>query len=822
MAATDTKAPSVALQALTTAALLLPGLLASAALAAEPDTLNLQVSRYSEGKRDLLDVDSGLKALRADSLHLSGGLMLRDGLRLAFGLGQDAWSGATPVTVAPLAASGNRPVLRNTAQGVVMAGASPLVNGRVQLNANGAVIGDPRNVLIMSSASPELRREANFSLDVPVAPLHGKGAMVLGAGISDEPDYRSRTGRIGGRFDFNEKATTLNVGTSYTRSNSAALLDADLLPYLTRRAYATQLTRVDNSELLRGERRDRTYDLGVTQVLDAVSVLDVGVALTRGSGFMENPYKAVTVVFTGVPGSTNGDVRALLEQRPDERRQLALHAHYARHFTAAEATLQLDYDHSRDDWGIDTHSLELGWAQTFGAWTLTPRLRYYTQTAADFHTPWLVSAQRYSNATPPSSALLPSHFSSDHRLAAFGSASAGLTVQRRFARGLAVEAGLEYYTRAANLGASHGADSAYADFDFAMANLAFTVDLGATARRLRRDQRAESAHEGHEQHTAHAAPAGAQFAHPAMARGTLMTSYRASHTRQHGSLLHGTNAAPDSALVAEGCGAATRCKLAPTRLSMTMHMLDLMYALNDTTTLMLMPQYMTMDMQLRELNGRPAPVFGVHEHKHGTHVSGAVGDTLVAGLFNLYSTPSHSLHASVGVSVPTGKTALQYRRQFQLDGGLMHYDMQTGSGTWDLLPALTWTGNVDEWHWGAQLNGTKRLEHRNDTGYRLGDELQVSGWVTRALSQRVSASLRTVWSHEGDISGAFTAYNAASGPMDFPANHGGRFVDVGLGLNIAVAGSELALEWLAPVHEDVNGFQLERQGTLSASWHYNY
>jgi hypothetical protein len=79
-----------------------------------------------------------------------------------------------------------------------------------------------------------------------------------------------------------------------------------------------------------------------------------------------------------------------------------------------------------------------------------------------------------------------------------------------------------------------------------------------------------------------------------------------------------------------------------------------------------------------------------------------------------------------------------------------------------------------------------------------------------------------VWLHQGAIRGAFNAYNAASGPMDFPVNHGGRFIDVGIGLNLALAGSMLAVEWLAPVHEAVNGFQLERRGTLSASWSYHY
>ncbi|MDY6983710.1 MAG: DUF3570 domain-containing protein, partial [Pseudomonadota bacterium] len=465
----SSNASGKSLQALTAAALLLPGLASSSASAAEPGTLNLQVSRYEEGTRDLLDVDSRLPPLRADSLHLSGAALLRDSIRANVSFTQDTWSGATPVAVAPLAANGNRPILRNSPQGLVYAGASPIVNGRLALTEAFAPAGDARNVLIMSSASPELRKQADVSFEVPVDSLRAT-TLTAAAGISDEPDYRSRYGRVGSQLGFNDNLTTISFAAAFTRSDTHARLDTDLLPYLTRNAYAAQLERNDGSDVLHGERRDRSIEIGLTQVIDAVSVFDAGLTLNRASGFMENPYKAVTVVFAGpanVPAA--GDVRAFIEQRPDERRQLTFRAHYARHFSAREATLQVDYVHSRDDWDISTHSLELGWAQTLGEWTLTPRLRYYTQSAADFHVPWLVSRQDYrsiafddngdAQATLYSPALLSAHFSSDHRLAAFGSASAGLTLQRRFARGLAVEAGVEYYTRADGLHAGGGTDA---------------------------------------------------------------------------------------------------------------------------------------------------------------------------------------------------------------------------------------------------------------------------------------------------------------------------------------------------------------------------
>jgi hypothetical protein len=59
--------------------------------------------------------------------------------------------------------------------------------------------------------------------------------------------------------------------------------------------------------------------------------------------------------------------------------------------------------------------------------------------------------------------------------------------------------------------------------------------------------------------------------------------------------------------------------------------------------------------------------------------------------------------------------------------------------------------------------------------------------------------------------------------VDFPQNYGGRFWDVGFGLSaeIPIAGfkdNRLRVEWLEPVDDDFNGFQLERDGSLFASF----
>lgn len=103
---------SKTLQALTSAAIMLPGLMLPPAQAADENRINFQYSRYQEGNRNLFGAPNSLNPIRADVLHGSGLFALTDRTKFSFSYTQDTWSGATPVTTSPLAANGNRLFLR--------------------------------------------------------------------------------------------------------------------------------------------------------------------------------------------------------------------------------------------------------------------------------------------------------------------------------------------------------------------------------------------------------------------------------------------------------------------------------------------------------------------------------------------------------------------------------------------------------------------------------------------------------------------------------------------------------------------------------------
>ncbi|MFC6977517.1 hypothetical protein [Microbulbifer taiwanensis] len=220
----------------------------------------------------------------------------------------------------------------------------------------------------------------------------------------------------------------------------------------------------------------------------------------------------------------------------------------------------------------------------------------------------------------------------------------------------------------------------------------------------------------------------------------------------------------------------------PTGMTMDMHMLDIMYAVSDDLTLMLMPQYMTMDMSMEMIAGGHGHMGDMHgDHKMGGHrhdVSG-VGDTVVGGLFRLADTRGYRLHATLGLSAPTGSVD-----EKNADGAFTHYGMQLGTGTWDLLPSITYTSALERLSWGAQLSARLPLEDENDSGFAFGERYGATAWSAYRLADWISLSARLQYAKEGDVDGHYNGPHNHSSPADLQGNYGGELLDYGLGVNL--------------------------------------
>lgn len=840
-----TEARSSTLQALSAAALLLPGLAVSAAdmPSVASDSAEFQYSRYQEGARQLVNVSSSLPPLQVDSLYGKWQIDLSERSTLTLRTTQDTWSGATPITTAPLAANGNRPIRTGAAGNLIAVGASPYINGQMQLDRNlqplqkdpqtGKNVINQQLVHTMASASPESRTQGEIKYSYAA----DSSTYRIGGGVSREQDYHSRFFNLGLQRDFNQKRSSLDLALSHTRSSTSAILDHDAAPYITKTAYAEQIVNVNGEQTLSGEREDWSASVGFSQVLSKNALLNLSLSHTRSRGYLANPYKVMTVVFVdpqAAPGlglqsdGLSGNVQALLEQRPDQRRQTALAAHYAHYLADFDAALHLDYRYYRDDWDIRSHTLEAQWRQSLAAgWSLTPRVRYYSQSAANFYQPYLTSLQAYRKVTigsdgkinikPFDPKQLPAQFSSDARLAGFGSLGGGIALAKQWP-GVRLELGLDYYQRADALRLGGERDGDFADFRATSAYAALKFTPGE------RDELGAQAHDevaAHAQHHLAALPAGLMFAHMLPKAGMVMAGYRLMESRDSGDVLQGTRSASDAEIVRAGCGGLP-CYSTAESMRMRMHMLDLMLATSDDLTLMLMPQWLDMRMESRPLTGAPALRPGQHVH-NGPHSTGGLGDTGIYALLRLLDNPTAQSHLGLGLSVPTGDVGITLRRMLQSDPGLTHYGMQTGSGTWDFKPSLTYTAQQDNWSWGAQIAATLRLQAQNKSGFAFGNQLQASVWGGYRLGDALFATVRGSLRREGGLRGEFDQAHPDTSNLDFAGNYGGSYADLGLGLNGRIFGQHhVAVEWLQPISTRVRGYQLDRDGTLQLSWAYGF
>lgn len=262
-------------------------------------------------------------------------------------------------------------------------------------------------------------------------------------------------------------------------------------------------------------------------------------------------------------------------------------------------------------------------------------------------------------------------------------------------------------------------------------------------------------------------------------------------------------------------------RVVPTKMTMDMHMLGAMYAPTNWLTLMAMGSYIEKDMDHLTFAG-PA---GTTVRGGFTTRSSGLGDTKLSGLVHLYNDDTHSIHLNAGISLPTG--SISEKDNVLAPTGAtprltMPYPMQLGSGTFDFLPGITYTGRSRNFGWGAQYSSVIRLEDENRKDYSLGDEHRLTAWGSYSWKPWISTSLRIAGQTVGKISGQNADIVAPVQTAD-PDNHGGERVDLFLGVNLvgqtgALAGHRVALEFGAPIYQDLNGPQLETDWTLTLGY----
>ncbi len=314
-------------------------------------------------------------------------------------------------------------------------------------------------------------------------------------------------------------------------------------------------------------------------------------------------------------------------------------------------------------------------------------------------------------------------------------------------------------------------------------------------------------------------------------KGDFMLSYRFMHMNMDGNRT-GTNridpvtiATTESNRFSGVAGQPPTLRVVPTDMTMDMHMLGGMYAPTDWLTLMAMANYLEKDMSLITFAGGA----GTNILGRFSTASNGWGDTKITSLIRLFEDDTHHVHLNLGLSLPTGsidETDTVLAPSGATPNLRLPYAMQLGTGTYDLLPGITYTAHKGAWGWGAQYAAEIRLESENDEGYAWGYKHSLTAWGSYEWAPWISTSTRLTGYTQESINGIDPQIVAPVQTAD-PDNYGGDVLEFSLGANLigtkgVLKDHRLAFEVTAPLYRDLNGPQLETDWTLTVGWQYAF
>lgn len=149
--------------------------------------------------------------------------------------------------------------------------------------------------------------------------------------------------------------------------------------------------------------------------------------------------------------------------------------------------------------------------------------------------------------------------------------------------------------------------------------------------------------------------------------------------------------------------------------TLKMQMMSLQYKVNDQWTMMMLATHFE--------NYVVTKMFG----QSFKDDSRGLGDTVVSGVNTKFLSATTLLVSDVGLSIPTG--SIEEKNPNRLDGANYPYNMQMGSGTYDIVMGVTPLYLQPSYQVGARLSTILRTTGYNQNGYRLGNQYKADAWV---------------------------------------------------------------------------------------------
>lgn len=218
---------------------------------------------------------------------------------------------------------------------------------------------------VVTTASPYREERTQYSVGLDY--LHDRWLMNIGFTTSEENDYVADTFSFGISQDLFGDLTTISLG--YSLGNDE----------VGRRGDPTFHDTVQR----------QNYRLGLSQILTKNLLLGLSFETITDEGFLNNPYRQVRYVDAGSPIGYSYEREMYPRTRTSDAGSMRL-----RYYLPYRAAISGEYRKHADTWDIQSDTFEIGYTHPIDSgWVIEGRLRFYSQTKADFFSDLFPRAQ---------------------------------------------------------------------------------------------------------------------------------------------------------------------------------------------------------------------------------------------------------------------------------------------------------------------------------------------------------------------------------------------------------------------------------------------
>ncbi len=283
-------------------------------------------------------------------------------------------------------------------------------------------------------------KDTRFAVDATLGRPVGRMTQVsTGFHFSTEHDYSSFGFNAGLTHDLFQRNTTIGLSGAYSRDSvkpegGVPVSLSTMLPP----SGGGEEHEGDDDDGEGGESRNKDVIdavVSVNQVIDRSTIVRLNYSYSHSSGYLTDPYKILSVVQDANSLTPGAPDSYIFEKRPTSRNKQAVYGEVRRYLGGH--TIDLAYRYFWDDWGVRSHTADVFFAWQFkNGHAIQPHIRWYSQSAADFHRFFLVKGEP-----------LPENASADSRLAKFDALTLGMEYSLPFNSVSRLRLTGEYYTQ---------------------------------------------------------------------------------------------------------------------------------------------------------------------------------------------------------------------------------------------------------------------------------------------------------------------------------------------------------------------------------------